>query len=108
MVLTPLMQRGYEVIIPKTMRPSPAAVSREQLLVSVTRQGSILFRGELLGLEELRERLFTVLRKSPDKTVFLSADADVSYGSVVSVMDRIRSAGAERLAIAPTSDPPTP
>jgi biopolymer transport protein TolR len=102
MVITPLLQQGYEVVVPKTSPRRPLSEA-QFLLVSVTRQGSILFNGEAVGLDRIRERLLPALRQSTSKTVFLSADEEVNYGSVVLVLDRIRNAGAEHIGIALTS-----
>jgi biopolymer transport protein TolR len=43
-----------------------------------------------------------------DKTLYLKADAGLSYGDVIDTMDRVRRAGVERLGMvtAPAPLPP--
>ena len=47
----------------------------------------------------LESRLRDIIAMRQDKTVFVRATAAVSYGAVVSGLDAVRGAGAERIGL---------
>jgi biopolymer transport protein TolR len=50
-------------------------------------------------LESLERQLRLVARARPEEAVFLRADRDVAYGSVIEAMAAVRRAGIERLGM---------
>ncbi|GGJ71854.1 ExbD/TolR family protein [Deinococcus aquiradiocola] len=67
-------------------------------LVSVTRDGKVYLNGTATTLSRLGEQLKPLIRTSGG-LVGLRADESGNYGSVVQVMDVIKRAGGERLAL---------
>jgi len=98
MVITPLMQSGYEVMTPKTESGPPGP--QVQLVVSVLRNGAIYLNREPVNPVSLGERLSNLLRGSGPREVFFSADDDVDYGDAISIMDIMRTAGVIKIAVA--------
>ena len=100
MVLTPLLQMGYDLNVPpKATAETSVVVSREQLVVTQVQQNKVYLNREEIDLNQLPLRLTDILKKRRDKTVFFSADDDLNYGVVVTTMDAIRNSGAERIGI---------
>jgi biopolymer transport protein TolR len=99
MVITPLLQMGYDVKVPPkaTVENPPPAL--DQLIVSLTRQGRIYLNREQLDAQTLSLRLSEILRNRRDKTVFFSADDAAGYGDVARLMDIVRTAGAKNIGI---------
>jgi biopolymer transport protein ExbD len=99
MVITPLLQMGYDVKVPPkaTVENPPPAL--DQLIVSVTPQNRIYLNKEALNAQALGLRLSEILKNRRDKTVFFSADDRANYGEVIKVMDIVRNAGAKNLGI---------
>jgi biopolymer transport protein ExbD len=99
MVITPLLQMGYDVKVPPkaTVENPPPAL--DQLIVSLTRQGRIYLNREQLDAQTLSLRLSEILKNRRDKTVFFSADDASGYGDVARVMDIVRTAGAKNIGI---------
>jgi biopolymer transport protein ExbD len=95
MVITPLLQQGYDVAMPR-VRPELPGDQRE-IVVSVGSHGVLSLNREPVTRSELANRLAQMLRDSSSKTVLLSADDENAYEDVVSVMDLIRHAGAARI-----------
>ena len=95
MVITPLLQQGYDVAIPQVRANSPS--DQTEIVVSVDSHGVLSLNREPVTRSELANRLAQMLRERPVKTVFLSADDENAYDEVVSVMDLIRHAGAARI-----------
>jgi biopolymer transport protein ExbD len=52
-----------------------------------------------IDVSQLPLKLTDILKHRSDKTVFFSADDELNYGVVIGTMDKIRSAGAERIGI---------
>jgi biopolymer transport protein TolR len=100
MVLTPLLQMGYDLNVPpKATAEASAVVSKEQLVITQIKENKVYLNREEIELSQLPLRLSDILKKRRDKTVFFSADDNLNYGTVATTMDTIRTAGAERLGI---------
>ena len=100
MVLTPLLQMGYDVNVPpKATAEASAVITKEQLIVTQKEEGKVYLNREQIAIDQLPLRLTDILKHRSDKTVFLSADDDLNYGTVMTTMDIIRNAGAERVGI---------
>jgi biopolymer transport protein ExbD len=95
MVITPLLQQGYDVAIPQVRANPPS--DQSEIVVSVGSHGVLSLNREPVTRPELANRLAQMLRDRPVKTVLLSADDENPYEEVVSVMDLIRQAGAARI-----------
>jgi len=100
MVLTPLMQLGYDVNVPpkKTALMSEVS-SKQQLIITQIEPNKVFLNREKIDVRQLPLRLTEFLRNRGDKTVFYSADDELNYGQVVKTMDIIRNSGAEKIGI---------
>jgi biopolymer transport protein ExbD len=100
MVLTPLLQLGYDVNVPpkKTALASEVS-SKMQLIVTQVEPGKVYLNREQVDIQQLPLRLTDILKNRNDKTVFYSADDELNYGSVMLTMDIIRNSGADKIGI---------
>ena len=100
MVLTPLLQMGYDVNVPpkKTALASEIS-SKQQLIVTMMQQDRVYLNREQVALNQLPARLSEILKNRSDKTVFFAADDELNYGLVITTMDLIRNSGAEKIGI---------
>jgi biopolymer transport protein ExbD len=100
MVLTPLLQLGYDVNVPpkKTALASEVS-SKMQLIVTQVEPGKVYLNREQVDIQQLPLRLTDILKNRNDKTVFYSADDELNYGSVMQTMDIIRNSGADKIGI---------
>jgi biopolymer transport protein ExbD len=99
MVITPLLQMGYDVKVPPKATVENPPPAMDQLIVSLTPQGRMYLNKEQLDAQSLSLRLSEILKNRRDKTVFFSADDAVTYGDVARVMDLVRTAGAKNIGI---------
>jgi len=99
MVITPLLQLGYDVKVPPKATVEQAPTLMDQLIVSVTPEKKIFLNKEELTERTLALRLSEILKNRRDKTVFFSGDDGTSYDYVIHVMDILRNAGAKNLGI---------
>ncbi|RWU05781.1 biopolymer transporter ExbD, partial [Pseudodesulfovibrio sp. S3] len=70
----------------------------EHLVLSVKKDGTLFLDEYQVGLDELEEHLKRLVSKQK-KQLFLRADKEVPYGTVVQVMGEIKAAGIDRLGI---------
>jgi len=99
MVITPMLQRGKDVSLPK------AAISEEQkkadpLVLSVTADGKTWVESEAVDERGLEARVAEALRREPGKKVMLKGDEKVTVGDVRRVMQIARQGGARGVALA--------
>jgi biopolymer transport protein TolR len=102
MIITPLLTKALGSDIPKTSEEAlPPEFSEKQLVLTVTRDGRFHLNREEIGLGQLGSRLHGILvqRGSGERVVFINADDDVPYGTIVQAMDICHGAGAENVGI---------
>ena len=100
MVVTPLLQMGYDVNVPpKATADTSQVISKEQLVVTQVDAEKVCLNRERVDFKQLPLRLSDILKHRRDKTVFYSGGDDLNYGKVMELMDLIRNAGADRIGI---------
>ena len=104
MVTAPIIQQGVQVNLPQT-RASAIAGSEEPLIVTVAKDGKIYLNDNVIGLADLGTKLSAIRKLQADKQVYLRADQDVRYGTVMKTIAEIKQAGIEKLGM--VSRPPS-
>ena len=99
MVITPLLQQGYDVKVPPKATVNEPQSMTDQVIVSLTPQNKIFLNKQEVTGRQLAQQLSDILKNRRDKTVFFSGDDASNYGEVVKVMDIVRNAGAKNLGI---------
>ncbi len=99
MVITPLLQMGYDVKVPpKTSDPNPTPPT-DLVIISLTPQNKMYLNKDEVNAQTLSLRLTEILKNRSNKTVFFSGDDAANYGEVIKVMDLCRAAGAKNIGI---------
>ena len=98
MVTAPIIQQGVEVNLPQA-KASPVLGEAEPLIVTVTREGQVYLNDNEVTPAELRTKLRAIRNLDAQKPVYLRADRDVRYGSVITTIGEIKGAGIERLGM---------
>ena len=101
MVATPMMQRGIDVNIPVARQTAPLVSERLFVTVPLSyRQNRIVYIDDApVRVELLEERVRQSLINKTGKEVFLRGDGGVQLKDVLEVMDRLKSAGVEKVGI---------
>jgi len=91
-----------ETGLPVDLPQATTAESQAQGLPTVTvdADGQVYLGGSAISEEALVPALETLLAERNTGVVILRADQNVSHGTTVRIMDAIKRAGAERVAIA--------
>ncbi len=98
MVATPMMSQGIDVDLPQTKQVEVLPTESENMVMTVRQDGKIFLDEYAVELEDLENKL-QVLVKEKNKTLFLQADKNVPYGTVVDIMGRIKAVGIEKLGV---------
>lgn len=105
MVITPIIINEMAVNLPdKTETVTEDNVPQDQLVAAVYEDGSIALNLKSMSLDELKDQVSKRLRGRKPKVVFVDAHPDARYDKVVQLMDAVREAGAEKVALAALKD----
>ena len=101
MVITPMLQKGVSVDLAKVNSPEamPDADKEDALIVAVMRDGKIFFGNDQIAADQLTQKIKDRIANRTNKIVYVRADARAKYGSVVEVVDNVRSAGVDDLGL---------
>ena len=99
MVITPLLQVGYDVKVPPKSNVPNDVPAPDQIIISVTPQNKIFLNKEEVNEQTLALRLTEILKNRAAKTVFFSGDDATTYAEIIKVMDIVRTAGATNIGI---------
>ena len=97
MVTAPMLYRVMDINLPKSATNTIKPEAR--IVLTVERDRRVYIDKDLVPVGYLQKRLEAARRKSPELSVFLRADRDVPYGTVVQVMDSVKKAGIEKLGM---------
>ena len=97
MVTAPMLQTGIDVELPET-RNVKDVNPEERIILSISRQGELFYGSQSINLSTIPEHLKRDA-KSPKDSIFLRADKDVKWNSIVTVIDKIRGAGFSEIKL---------
>jgi biopolymer transport protein TolR len=97
MVITPMLVTGVNVRLPQTATAD--RLPKQPMEIAVKADGTIFFDAVVIRTEQLTSEL---ARRHDQiaRPVVVRADATLSYGEVVRVLDACRSAGFENVGLA--------
>jgi len=90
-------ETGVEVRRPKAV--SAAELSRDAVLIAITREGEVVHGGRKIGVRGVRGVVRRALEDA-SKPVIVQADRSVAVELYAKVHDKARLAGAERVSLA--------
>jgi len=98
MITAPMLQQGLDVDLP-VASSAPQPSDENEIILTVKRDGIIYLNQSVYTLEALREKLQAIYANRTRKELYLRADAAVTYGVVVQVMDTVKQAGINKLSM---------
>jgi biopolymer transport protein TolR len=98
MVTAPMLEQGIDVDLPETTT-QPLQMREEPLILSVKKDGTYHLARTAVPLEELQAKLQAIFAGTDEREIYLRADKDAPYGTVVKAMAAARLAGAKTVGI---------
>ena len=104
MVAAPMMNRGIDVDLPATASADP--LDEQRIEITLDTKGQLWLGERQVHEQFLRDEMSRLSRQQPGAGVFLKADAKTAYGSVLRIMDLIRTSGVTKIAMITIPAPP--
>ncbi len=98
MIVTPLVQKGVDVVLPSAVNTINMPDSPE-VVMSIKKDGSVYLNDKKVTVENLPTQLEEAFLTVAEKKLYLRADSDLEYGKIVDLIDIIREAGVEVVGI---------
>jgi len=100
MVVTPLLQKGFDMEIPKeTTADVIVDPNSIQLILTVKEDSRMFLNKDEVNRNNLVEEVTKAITGRKQKVVFVQAAGELDYGYVVQLMDLVRQAGVEQVAL---------
>lgn len=105
MVVTPFLQQGITVNLPKNMENpdiDPRIIKESSIVISIPNDGEYYVGKQRLHREQLTEKVDTMLeaiKNEQDRIVYIKSGIGVSYGDVVSVINEVRKLGVDKIGL---------
>ena len=105
MVVTPFLQQGITVALPKNMNNpdvDPRIIKESSIVVSIPSDGEYYLGKQRLQREQLTEKVDSMLQKiknEQDRIVYIKSGVGVSYGDVVNVINEVRKLGVDKIGL---------
>lgn len=95
MITAPMLAAGVNVSLPKVSAEQMPPETERPLVVTIDKDGGVYVneRKETIELKELAPLLKALAENNLEKRVFIRADQDASYGSVVTILALLQEAG---------------
>jgi biopolymer transport protein TolR len=104
MVVTPFLQQGITVAIPRDLRnpDEDQAINKESaVIISIPKDNEYYMGKKKVNVEDLKSSVEKALsnKKEEDKIVYIKSGVDVSYGEVVKVINAVREKGVDKIGL---------
>ena len=101
MVTAPMLNVGIDVELAKVKNVQADRNPEERIIISISGKGNIhniYYGSEMINFFDIGKRLKREAKNRKD-SIFLRADRDVKWQSIVSVIDEIRGAGFNKIEL---------
>ena len=105
MVVTPFLQQGITVALPKNMQNpdvDPNIIKESSIVISVPNDGEYYLGKQRVAKEQLSDKVDTMLKgikNENDRIVYIKSGVNVSYGDVVTVINEVRKLGVDKIGL---------
>lgn len=98
MVVTPLVQKGFDLRLPTALNTIQMPDNPEVVL-SIRRDGSLYINQDKATMDTLQTMLEEAFMTAGEKKLYIKADQDLEYGLIVDVIQVVKDAGIEIVGI---------
>jgi biopolymer transport protein TolR len=101
MVTAPMMTQGLAVNLPQARRATPVTAQPIYITIPSTfgKDHIVQIGNDEVRVEILQERMKQAMLEQPDKSVFVRSDAGVTMQDFMTVTDKLKEGGVEKVAI---------
>ena len=99
MLIAPLLQKGVDLTLPTATNTAEKPDTSDQTVVYIDANSQLYINALPAQEVELINRLITIVENSPEKVVYLKGDKDAPYSSIMKMMDALRGAKIDSVAL---------
>jgi biopolymer transport protein ExbD len=100
MVITPMLQKGPQVIMPKASNPPQKPEEKTQILITVTERKVVFVEKDAMQDDaQFAARIAEEYQRNKNATVVMKGDARLTYGDVKKVMLKVKEVGFEQVGL---------
>ena len=103
MVTTPMIVlESFKINLPKAA--ASTSEKGDGIVVTISQDGFLFLDGVQVGKDDFQSLIAVKLKDAFNKTVIIKGDESAEHGLIVFVLDKSKSAGANKLSIATLND----
>lgn len=99
MLIAPLLQQGVRVTLPVADNTAEKPDTQQQTVVHVDANKQLYVNTIPVSEREAVDRIRYSLEDKAERVVYLKGDTDAPYGAIMNMMDKLREAGIENVAL---------
>jgi len=99
MVIAPMLQQGVPVQLPVANNSTDKPDTSDQTIVNIDAQGQLYVNSLPVTETDIVERVKSALEGKKETIVYLKGDKEAEYGRIMKMMDALRSAQIESVAL---------
>jgi biopolymer transport protein TolR len=105
MVVTPLLQHGVTVNLPKDLRnpeEDQRIIKDNSIVIAIPNDGEYYLGKEKISKDQVKDMVEAMLKnikKEDDKIVYIKSGIGVSYGDVVNIINEVRALGVDKIGL---------
>jgi len=100
MVVTPELQRGKEVQLPKASTAKQRENGGDPIIVSAKADKTLYVEQDQVPLDQMATTIKSTLEATPGRSVIIKGDKELLYGDVKNLIAEIRKSGAPGVSLA--------
>ena len=100
MVVTPMLQKGPPVMLPKASNPPTKPEDKNQILIAVSKDKGLYIEKDAMPTDEMfTARLAEEYQRNKNATVVIKGDARLTYGDVKKALLKVKESGFEQVGL---------
>ena len=99
MVITPLMPKGFDAVIPQPTEPRLTEPQPLAIVVSLDSQYRIKINQVPVNLDALGPMLENIYKTRSNRVMYLQSDPGMDFGNVAAIIDIAKGAGVDRIGL---------
>ena len=102
MISAPMMNNSIKITLPKGKAKEETS-SVQEMIVTVNKEGLLYLNDMQMNKEQLLVKIKETVQENSEHTIFVRADQAVSYGSVIELVDTLKTIGGVKYVALATS-----
>ena len=99
MLVAPLLQQGVDLVLPTATNTVDKPDTGDPTVVFVDQNNRFYVNALEVARQDIPTRLTGLLEEKAERTVYLKGDTNASYSSIMAMMDALRKAGIDTVAL---------